>query len=243
MNGDDPFLQVQQDVTALLHTTRQLFSSYLRIRSLASSRTSPELTSAHSELEGALADLEIDLEDLRLAVSEGERDPYRFGLEVEAVAKRRKWLREVEGELSDIKEELGKEAAIMAGSARGRQPTTVVSSYDDDNGSRAGDDSYTQFEHLHQQELMRNQDDQLESVYRTVGNLRMQANDMGRELEEQAVILDETDAIAERVDGRLRKGMKNLTEFARANEDKYSSCCIAILIFVLILLLVLLLVL
>ncbi|KAK6352505.1 hypothetical protein TWF730_009329 [Orbilia blumenaviensis] len=242
MNGDDPFIQVQQDVTALLHTTRQLFSSYLRIRSLASSRTSPELTSAHSELEGALADLEIDLEDLRLAVSEGERDPYRFGLEVEAVAKRRKWLREVEGELSDIKEELGKEAAIMAGSAKGRQPTSVPS-WDDDNGSRAGDDSYTQFEQLHQQELMRNQDDQLESVYRTVGNLRMQANDMSRELEEQAVILDETDAIAERVDGRLKKGMRNLTEFARANEDKYSSCCIAVLIFVLIVLLVLLLVL
>ncbi|KAF3930394.1 Syntaxin-10 [Arthrobotrys entomopaga] len=219
MNGDDPFIQVQQDVTALLQTTRQLFSSYLRIRSLASSRTSPELLSAHSELEGALADLEIDLDDLRLAVSEGERDPYRFGLEVEAVAKRRRWLREVEGEIGDIKEELGKEAAIMSGTAKGRQ--NPISSYDDDNGSRAGgDDSYTQFEHMHQQELIRNQDDQLESVYRTVGNLRMQANDMSRELEEQAEILEDTDRIADRVEGRLNKGMKNLKEFARANEGE-----------------------
>ncbi|EPS40261.1 hypothetical protein H072_5943 [Dactylellina haptotyla CBS 200.50] len=220
MNGDDPFIQVQQDVTALLHTTRQLFSSYLRIRSLASSRNSPELLSAHSELEGALADLEIDLEDLRLAVSEGERDPYRFGLEIEAVAKRRKWLREVEGEISDIKEELGKENAIMAGTAKGRQ---AAPAYDDDDSSRAGgDDSYAQFEQLHQQELMRNQDEQLESVYRTVGNLRMQANDMSRELEEQAEIIEETEALAERVEGKLKKGMRNLTDFARANEGQYN---------------------
>ncbi|KAF3932863.1 Syntaxin-10 [Dactylella cylindrospora] len=241
MNSDDPFIQVQQDVTGLLSTARQLFSSYLRIRSLASSRRSPELLSAHSELEGALADLEIDLEDLRLAVSEGERDPYRFGLEVEAVAKRRKWLKEVEGEISDIKEELGKEAEIMAGTAKGRQ---VVSSstYDEEQG-QAGDDSYTHFEQMYQQELMRNQDVQLESVSRTVGNLRMQANDMSRELEDQAAILEDTDAIAERVEGKLKKGMRNLTEFARQNEDKYSSCCIAVLIFVLILLLVLVLVL
>ncbi|KAF3933040.1 Syntaxin-10 [Dactylellina cionopaga] len=221
MNSDDPFIQVQQDVIALLHTARQLFSSYLRIRSLASTRTSPELLSAHSELEGALADLEIDLDDLRLAVSEGERDPYRFGLEVEAVAKRRRWLKEVEGEISDIKEELGKETAILSGSAKGRQQGRAISSYEDDDSSQAvGGDSYAQFEQLHQQELMRTQDHQLESVSRTVVNLRMQANDMSRELEEQAVILDETDAIAERVDGKLKKGMRNLTDFARANEGK-----------------------
>ncbi|KAK6354732.1 hypothetical protein TWF696_003869 [Orbilia brochopaga] len=215
MNGDDPFIQVQQDVTALLSTARQLFSSYLRIRSLASSRTSPELTSAHNELEGALADLEIDLEDLRLAVSEGERDPYRFGLEVEAVAKRRRWLKEVEGEINDMKEELGKEGTAIGSSTKSRPPQ-ITTSYEDD--SAPGDDSYAQFEQLHQQELMRNQDEQLESVYRTVGNLRMQANDMSRELEDQAVIIDETDALAERVEGKLKKGMRNLTEFARANE-------------------------
>ncbi|KAF3927763.1 Syntaxin-10 [Orbilia brochopaga] len=221
MNGDDPFIQVQQDVTALLSTARQLFSSYLRIRSLASSRTSPELTSAHNELEGALADLEIDLEDLRLAVSEGERDPYRFGLEVEAVAKRRRWLKEVEGEISDMKEELGKEGKAIGSSTRSRTPQ-ITTSYEEDNVP--GDDSYAQFEQLHQQEVMRNQDEQLESVYRTVGNLRMQANDMSRELEDQAVIIDETDAMAERVEGKLKKGMRNLTEFARANEGKAAFC-------------------
>ncbi|EWC47364.1 hypothetical protein DRE_00332 [Drechslerella stenobrocha 248] len=217
MNGDDPFIQVQQDVTALLSTARQLFSSYLRIRSLAPSRTSPELLSAHAELEDALADLEIDLEDLRLAVSEGERDPYRFGLEIEAVSKRRKWLKEVEAEIGDIKEELSREGNTTGSSARARLPQ-ITTSYEDDDAGNGRDDSYAQFEQMHQQQLMRDQDEQLESVYRTVGNLRMQASDMGRELEEQAVIIDETDALAQRVEGKLKKGIKNLSEFARANE-------------------------
>lgn len=101
------------------------------------------------------------------------------------------------------------------------------------------EDSYEANEYATQQTMMREQDEQLDDVYRTVGNLRNQAEDMGRELEEQDVMLDEVDTLADRVGGKLAVGTKKIGEVIRANEDKYSSCCIAALIVVLMILLIL----
>jgi hypothetical protein len=43
------------------------------------------------------------------------------------------------------------------------------------------------FEESHQQMLMQSQDEQLEGVSHTVGNLRQQAQEMGDELEDQVM--------------------------------------------------------
>jgi member of the syntaxin family of t-SNAREs len=108
--------------------------------------------------------------------------------------------------------------------------------------------------------MMHEQDEQLDGVFRTVGNLRTQAEDMGRELEEQGGMLEEVDTLADRVGGKLQNGVKKVGYIIKKNEgilqtglqgrgslivltDTVSSCCIAVLIFVLILLLILVIVL
>jgi len=192
----------------------------------------------------AIEDLTTDLEDLRLAVSECERDPYRFGLEIQQVAQRRRWLTEIEGEIGDMQEELDKESLHVGNSSfspvngsssdsnynnnnkrQSYNPDNHINGnsnndrdYDNSKNNNDNDDPYTAHEQLHQQQLMRNQDEQLDSVYRTVRNLGIQAGDMGRELEEQNEIIQETDAIADRVDSKLKKGVKGLDRFIRKNE-------------------------
>jgi len=74
-------------------------------------------------------------------------------------------------------------------------------------------------------------------VFRTVGNLRDQAHVMGRELGEQAEMIDAVDRDAERVQGKLGRGLKDLNRFIRKNEDKASNWCIGLLIMVLCILL------
>ena len=69
-------------------------------------------------------------------------------------------------------------------------------------------------------EIMHEQDEQLDGVFRTVGNLRQQANDMGRELEEQGQLLDEVDTITDRVGGRLQTGIKKVGWVIKKNEGK-----------------------
>lgn len=85
-----------------------------------------------------------------------------------------------------------------------------------------GGDGYGQFEQQRQEEIMAEQDEALEGVFRTVGNLRGQADAMGRELEEQAEILDEVDNAADRVGGKLQTGLKKIGYVIRKNEGMFS---------------------
>lgn len=251
----------------LLETTRPLFSSYLRIRSLSPSPTSPELTQSRAELESSLQDLSADLLDLVESIRAVEGDPYRYGLEVDEVERRRRLVAEVGGEVEDMREELARMVEGAGGgggkaSASGYGPMST-----DGDGDGEGDgDEYAAFEQQKQVEMMHEQDEALDGVFQTVGNLRRQADDMGRELEEQGEMLGDVDTVADRVGGKLQGGIKRVGWVIRKNEGAYglarfvqsglttrgcsqvtadtmSSCCIGVLILVLILLLVLVLVL
>ena len=230
-------MAAHSDVLSQLSTTRPLFTSYLRIRSITTSATSPELASARSELEVSLSSLAEDLADLVASVQAVQSDPYKYGLEIEEVTRRKRLVDEVGGEIEDMREELLKkiDSSNLKGKGKGVD-------FDDESRGARGDD-YAQFEQEQQLSIMKEQDQQLDGVFKTVGNLRQQADDMGRELEEQAEMLDTTDNLADRVGGRLNTGMEKMKTVIRRNEDGLSSCCIAVLIFVLILLLVLVLIL
>lgn len=238
-----------------MNTTRPLFSSYLRIRSSASSSTSPELVDARNELEATLKDLSADLADLVESVKAVEHDPYRYGLEVEEVARRRRLVQEVGGEVQHMRQELLKTVHQAQSKGKGAINHDVLP--DPDAFEDEDNDNYAQFEQERQMELMHEQDEALDGVFVTVGNLRQQANEMGRELEEQGEMLDEVDTVTERVGGKLQDGIKRVGWVIKKNEgrfrmwlvakrvltcvDSMSSCCIAVLIVVLIILLIMLL--
>lgn len=263
--SSDPFEQAQADILSLLQQTRPLLQSYLRIRSSASSASSPELVEARQELESTLTDLSADLQDLVESVKAVEGDPYRYGLDTAEVGRRRKLVADVGREVEDMHRQLNQtvEAADARrnsvgkgqGAASGLANPDTFEDMDDE-----GDDGYGAWEEQRQMEIMHEQDEALDGVFKTVGNLRAQADTMGRELEEQAELLEDTENITDRVGGKLQTGMKKIRYVIEKNEgeksfeahtgatlteltDRYSSCCIAVLIFVLILLLILVLVL
>jgi len=238
------------DVLSELNHIRPLFTSYLRIRSLSlttgpsstPSKPSPELLSARKELQTSLSQLSEDLADLVESVRAIQQDPYKYGLEIEEVSRRQRLIDEVGNEVEGMREELERSASsVPAVSTTSQGQNRKGKGVEREGGE--GQDDYAAFEQQQQLHMLAEQDETLTSVFHTVGNLRQQADDMGRELEEQAGMLEETDRLADRVGGRLETGMKKMKEVVRRNEDGLSSCCIAVLIFVLILLLVLVLVL
>ncbi|KAH7361983.1 t-SNARE [Plectosphaerella cucumerina] len=231
-NEGDPFLQVQQDVLSQLDQSRSIFSSYLRIRSHTTT-TSPELASARSDLETAISSLAEDLADLVESVTAVESNPAQYGLTTAELTRRQRLVQDVGGEIEKMRQELQKK--LDSGDDL-PDPNAF-------NIADGDDDEYAAFEQQQQVEMMREQDQHLDGVFQTVGNLRRQADDMGRELEEQREMLEVVDSVADRVGGRLQTGMSKLQHVMRRNEDRMSSCCIAVLITVLIILLVLLLVL
>ncbi|KAG6112405.1 hypothetical protein E4U14_002089 [Claviceps sp. LM454 group G7] len=236
-NDEDPFLQVQQDVLTQLSSTRPLFASYLRIRSLSTDPSSPELSSALTDLETSLASLEEDLSDLDASVQAIQANPTQYGVSSAELARRKRLVQEIGGEMEDMRQEL----ASKAGPSLSRAADLPdPSSFAVGDGDGDEEDGFAEFEHQQQLGMMREQDDHLEGVHQTVGNLKRQAGTIGRELEEQGEMLDMVDETAERVGGRLQNGMQKLGHVMRQNEDRWSGWCIGILIFVLILVLFLL---
>ncbi|KAI9884192.1 MAG: hypothetical protein M1823_004031 [Watsoniomyces obsoletus] len=216
-NDDDPFLQVQTDVLSSLNTARSLFSSYIRIRSLAASPTSPEFLQARTEVEATLQDLSTDLEDLAESVKVIEKDPYGYGLEIEEVARRRRVVEEVGGEVMDMREELAK--GFIGSSTDSKREQLPPPSAFEPTSPDATD--YAAFEQQRQMEMIHEQDEALDGVFQTVGTLRQQADHMGRELEEQGELLTDVDKLADRVGGRLQTGAAKMKEIIKRNEGVY----------------------
>lgn len=211
-------------MVSTLETSRPLFSSYLRIRSLAKSPSNPELKQARSELESTLTELTADLNDLVESVRAIEQDPYRYGLEVVEVQRRRKLVDDVGDEVEKMHQEL-QQAVSNASPGVLPNPTEFDAALEEEEErgrGRNGDDYYASMEQQRQSELMHEQDEQLDGVFRTVGNLRQQADEMGRELEDQAVMIDEVDTLADRVGSKLSNGMSRIKHIVRKNEGKHS---------------------
>ena len=120
-----------------------------------------------------------------------------------------------------MRRELGKAVAGTAyhGSGPNGQALPPPSAFEPD--APEGDE-YGAFEQQRQVEMMHEQDEQLDDVFKTVGNLRQQADDMGRELEEQAVIIDDVDQIADRVGGKLQNGIKRVGYVIKKNEGMFN---------------------
>ena len=201
-----------------LNTSRPLFKSYLRIRSSASSANSPELREARSELEQNLQELSQDLEDLVESVKAVEHDPYRFGLEIDEVERRRKLVKDVGDEVESMREEL--QQTVQHAQNKGKSAANGDVLPDPD--SFEDEDNYAAFEQERQVEMMHEQDEALDGVFRTVGNLRQQADDMGRELGEQGELLNDVDNVADRVGGKLQTGLKKVGWVIKKNEGMVS---------------------
>ena len=97
------------------------------------------------------------------------------------------------------------------------------SAFEDDGD---GADDYGAFEQQRQVEMMHEQDEALDGVFKTVGTLRQQADEMGRELEEQGGMLGDVDNLADRVGGKLQNGIKRVGWVIKNNEGLcFNLCC------------------
>ncbi|KAL6722114.1 hypothetical protein ACLMJK_001220 [Lecanora helva] len=211
---NDPFLEAQADVLSNLKSTRSLFSSYLRIRSSASSATNPELTEARTELETTVQDLSADLQDLVDSVKAVEGDPFRYGLDIEEVGRRRKLVQDFGDEVERMRKELAEKT--VGGKGMNGASLPPPSAFEADAEDER--DDYGGFEQEQQVQMMHEQDEALDGVFKTVGNLRQQADDMGRELEEQGEMLEDVDRMADRVQGKLANGIKRVGWVIKHNE-------------------------
>ena len=148
-----------------------------------------------------------------------ELDPYSYGLDIEEVRRRRLLVDEVGDEIAKMREELQK--TVQQAQFKGKGIIHGDSMLPDPDAFEDEDD-YAAFEQERQHEILHEQDEALDGVFRTVGTLRQQADVMGRELEEQGQLLDEVDVVADRVGDKLQTGLKKIGWVIKQNEGLWN---------------------
>lgn len=90
-----------------------------------------------------------------------------------------------------------------------------------------------------QEQMLREQDDQLDSIHHTMTNLHLQAQTMGEELQDQGELLEDMDTNMDTLGGKLSRGRRQLEWIYERNKERYNDCCIMLLAAALVVLLVL----
>ncbi|KAI9726057.1 MAG: hypothetical protein M1828_002065 [Chrysothrix sp. TS-e1954] len=233
----DPFHPAHTDLLQSLQTISSLISSHARIASASSSN--PEVKESASDLRTAISDASADLTDLQGSVDAVAKAPQRFGLDDAEVQRRRGMVADVSRRLEGLRVE-GERVLMAPSSAPVPQAAYPV---DSDDEAGAPQDGYEEWETQQQEQLFSEQDVQLQGVGHTIGNLRVQADDMGREIGQQTMELEEVDNVVERVGGKIKTGRERVGDVLRRGEERCGGCCIGVLIAALIVLLILALVL
>ena len=133
------------------------------------------------------------------------------------MGRRRKLVEDVGAEVEDMRRQLPRTGASVQLSNHALPPPEAF-----DPESPTDGDDYGAFEQQRQAEMMHEQDEALDDVFQTVGNLRQQADEMGRELGEQGEMLEDVDNVASRVEGKLQTGMKKIGWVIKKNEGIHS---------------------
>ena len=94
--------------------------------------------------------------------------------------------------------------------------------------------------HQYHKQVLREQDDQLDTLSQSIGRQRTLGIQMGNELDEQVEMLDDVERGVDRHSTTLEGARRRLGQVARKSRDNWSWVTIGILIFILVLLIIVL---
>ncbi|RKP10864.1 hypothetical protein THASP1DRAFT_21474 [Thamnocephalis sphaerospora] len=238
MSQEDPFLVVKAEVEIALTNADTYLQSWRRIMRTVTSAQSEELSQARQELEECLRNVEDDAVEL---------NPRKFQITPAEMEHRRRFVETTKQTIHSIRESMTARAkefqeaqarkALLETRQRPDAAGHVAVNMDEER--RRNNQDFIQDEQQQQMMIMEQQDVHLDSVLGTVTNLKEVAHVMGRELDDQNVLLEELEGDVDRTQSGIDRATGKVKEILRKSRESRSNCCITILIIVLIILLIL----
>jgi len=230
----DPFVEVLEDAQHQITNLEEFLKRITEVNE-----------ETKSDFQNNISELNETIQDLTESIESSKSDPDFFKISKSEIAKRESIVQRLKTSYSNLQSQWN----VKSGGAKASDGNNPFARYDDDedatNGEAStaaedeGTEGFNKFNQLQQEEMMREQDQHLDSVYTSMQNINLQARSMGDELEEQAYIIDEVDGELDRIGSKVGRGMRQVEHVIRRNQERASDCCIGILIIALIVLLVL----
>ncbi|XP_054833185.1 syntaxin-10 [Eublepharis macularius] len=243
MSLEDPFFVVKGEVQKAVNSARGLYQRWCQLLQEAHVVSKEEFDRTTNELRNSLRSIDWDLEDLEETICIVESNPRKFKIEPSEVAARRAFVTEMQGSVKEIWDHISSPTAQAVLERKNREMLVGSSErhrlLDAEELSTVNSHALEE-QQLHQKLIIDAQDEQLELVSGSIRVLKHMSKQVGEELDEQAVMLEdfahEMDSTHSHMDGVLVK----MARVSHMTTDRCQCCIICVLLIVAVVVVILL---
>ncbi|KAI8868651.1 hypothetical protein GQ42DRAFT_124960 [Ramicandelaber brevisporus] len=230
---EDPFTLVRADVDAGFDSADKLLKQLQQKQQPAAAAATTATNT--SRLNSLLRTIEADLNELEQAIDIAQSDPVRFGLTTAELRSRRDYVDMKRRALQAMKSDAERQSRSQlfdtsSGNNNGgfevdTNNNTIVDVFDNEN--------------RRQRVMLEQQDEQLDGVIGAVRNMRVIANEMNRELEEQDDLLSDVNNRTSNTQDKLSSAMSKVNKMIQDNKKDKTFWVIGALVILIIVLIIL----
>lgn len=247
MSLEDPFFVVRDEVQKAVQSSQNLYDRWCDLLNNPKSVSKEEYDWTTNELRNSLRSIEWDLEDLEETVGIVEKNPKKFKIDIQELQDRREFIQRTKATVKRMKDHLASPQASSKEQSSVRQ--ALLSS----NGPSRPHDRYTKLDNemeranqryiddtqQQQQVIVKTQDEHLDLIGSSVGVLKNMSQNIGNELDEQNVMLDDFHHDMETTESKLDTTMKKMAKVLHMSNDRRQWCAIFSLLGVLLIVIIL----
>eukprot|EP01116_Phalansterium_solitarium_P025745 TRINITY_DN9999_c0_g1_i1.p1 TRINITY_DN9999_c0_g1~~TRINITY_DN9999_c0_g1_i1.p1 ORF type:complete len:270 (-),score=34.72 TRINITY_DN9999_c0_g1_i1:242-1051(-) len=241
----DPFYVVKEEVVQSMTGIAALHDRWKELLVKSNTAADDEFKWCMDELRGMLAEVQSDLRDLTETTDVVENNKVKFKVDDAECKSRRKFisdtraeLRRIEADLSDTRvkgklendqrELLTRKKAPAAGAAPSNRFSRLEQSVQEDN------DQFIEGQRTQQTQILREQDQDLDRLGHTVGNLKEISITIGNELQEQEGLIQAIDEDVDRTDRGIRGAMHKVNKLLDSTSERNQYIIILVLLLALV---------
>lgn len=249
---DDPFFVVREEVQKNAEASKALYNRWCELADQPGHGSKEEYDWTTNELRNRLRSIEWDLEDLEETIGIVEKNPQKFTIDINEICERRSFIDHTKATVKSIKdhlsrprknassssssskEENGVRQALLKGFGNDKNKYTLL-----DSEVESYNDRFIEDAHSRQKLMVKSQDDQLDKIGSSVRVLKDMSHQIGNELDEQSVMLDEFAREMDVTEGKMEHVMKKMAKVLHMSSDRRQWIAIGVLLLVMVIVIIL----
>ncbi|KAL5252852.1 hypothetical protein ACHWQZ_G015576 [Mnemiopsis leidyi] len=231
---EDPFEIVKEETEAAIADITKNLERWKKLASGTSSVAIQERNSVKTKILSALDSAQNDISDLEEAVQSIESDRNRFNISQDEIMNRKRFIHMAREQCSRAREQLSNPTFGSAG------PSQNVDRYSAaQQSANRSNEIFIEKSMGQQQQIMREQDEQLSLVGKSIGRLKEIGTLIGDEVEDQNQLLDEFYGDMGQTEKRMSNVQRKMDKILEKVDGKKQNIIIGVLLVIMIIVVVL----
>lgn len=224
MSLEDPFFAVKDEIVKAIAKNKSLFERWSQYQDPANLPCKEELDWTSNELRNGLRSIEWDLEDLEETIAIVEKNPKKFKIDDKEIRNRKTFIEQSKNEVKCMKEKVleskSKNKKMRPSSMELFNPSRTAKYTSLRNEVESPIRRLLDNTQRQQQEMLVSQEEELEGIQGTVGNLKSMSKQIGNELDEQSVMLDDLGQDMDNADSKMDGALKKMAKVLHMSNDR-----------------------